>query len=186
MEDIKCISCNKNFERRSSAHKICDKCKIKKCGNCGKSFEIKARGKRFSIIKYCSRKCYLESRFDSKKCKQCGKPCNYNFCSEKCRKTYWNTNTKYKLRKKNNLWQRKKEIIKKLGSKCEICGNEDYRVLDIDHKDKSKKKMTRNEKTSLQKRVIEWGKNLDNLRILCANCHRIRTWEQMGYGNGVH
>ena len=28
---------------------------------------------------------------------------------------------------------------------------------------------------------IDYGEYKDNLELLCANCHRIHTWEQMGY-----
>jgi len=78
--------------------------------------------------------------------------------------------------------ERKNEIIKYLGGKCSKCGTKDIRVLEINHKDRSKKKRPPKLHYTMGNRLREWSKNIDNLELLCANCHRIHTWEQMGYG----
>jgi len=92
------------------------------------------------------------------------------------------------------IWERKLEVIKKLGGKCKVCGLDDIRVLDINHIDRDKKDKHKNfgrprsrwllpapSAHSWLKRLQNWEGDLDNIEILCANCHRKHTWEQMGY-----
>lgn len=110
---------------------------------------------------------------------KCGKRCELRFCSRKCQQSYWDTNG-YKLNSKRRFWKRKKELIKKLGGKCVKCGISDIRVLDINHIDRKKK--TKIKYYSWQKRLLQWEKDINGLELLCANCHRVHTWEQMGYG----
>jgi len=163
---------------------------IKKCKKCGKEFRT------FKCLdgKYCSRECYLSDRWGTKKCKFCGKPVKgKRYCDKKCRDKYWLKN-EYQLIKKKRHWERKIEIINKLGGKCVKCGNKDIRVLDINHINRSKKEKPKSKSGfsmcfsyNSSFRLREWNKNIDNLELLCANCHRIHTWKQMGYGkyNGI-
>ena len=152
---------------------------IKKCKNCNKKF------KTFKSLngKYCSRECYLASRWEADKCKFCEKPITgKRYCNKKCRDSYWFKN-EYQLLKKKRLWERKRELIKELGGKCIKCGINDERVLDIDHIDANKKIKVPKHKYTMSSRLVAWNKEKNNLRILCANCHRIRTWKQFDYGN---
>ena len=131
---------------------------------------------------YCNQKCYLLARWGTAKCQNCGKDSKIRYCSLKCRKEYCNKND-YKIFKKSYHWNKKLEILKELGNKCIKCGNEDLRVLDINHKDRKKKERPKHSYT-WSWRIKEWRKNMKNLELLCANCHRIHTWEQMNYGIG--
>lgn len=150
----------------------------KKCKKCGLNFETSQ-----SRCIYCSRKCYYASRWGTDKCKFCEKPISgKRYCNKDCRDNYWNKN-EYQLLKKKRLWERKKEIIEKLGSKCVKCGNSDIRCLDINHIDRTKKGRPKNKAYNMQFRLREWSKNINNLELLCANCHRIHTYKQMNYGN---
>lgn len=147
--------------------------KTKYCKQCKKEFITYKDGD------YCSITCYHAKRWGSGKCKVCGEPSKTRYCSDKCRNDYWNKN-EYQLLKKKRFWERKLEVIKKLGGKCKICGLDDIRVLDINHIDRDKKDKHKN--YSWLKRLQNWEGDLDNIEILCANCHRKHTWEQMGYG----
>lgn len=151
----------------------------KKCEKCGKLF----RRYQYRPSKYCSINCYLLSRWGTKKCQNCSKPSKIRYCSLNCRKEYWNRND-YKIFKKKYHWDKKIEIVNKLGGKCVKCGNEDARVLDINHIDRSKKKRPIDKKKTYtwSFRIKEWKSNIKNLELLCANCHRIHTWKQMNYG----
>jgi hypothetical protein len=144
----------------------------KQCELCGKKFET------YRKSKYCSMECYQVSRWGGGKCKQCGKPSTTRYCSDKCRNEFWNKN-EYHLLKKKRYWNRKFEIIEKLGGKCSKCGNTDVRVLDLNHIDRRLK--TRVKHYSWTKRLGQWENDKENLELLCANCHRINTWEQMNY-----
>lgn len=149
------------------------------CKKCGKQFVCYHNGK------YCSRDCYWNSRWSKNKtCKTCGKKLitgQYRYCSRECMKKYWDKND-YHLNKKKRMRDRKIEIMKLLGGKCVKCGNTDFRVLDINHKDKNKKKRPPKLHYTMSNRLREWSKNISNLELLCANCHRIHTWKQMRYG----
>jgi hypothetical protein len=177
MQTKKCKICGNDFEKKSNSHLFCDKCKTKTCKYCGKEFVFEARRKPL----FCSSECYLLHRWGAKKCKNCGIDSKTIFCSKKCRKNFWNKND-YPLVRKKRIWDRKIEIIKILGGKCIICGVTDIRVLEINHKDRSQKKIPPKRQYTWQRRLKEWSDNFDNLELLCANCHRIHTWKQMGYG----
>lgn len=172
-----CSNCGKEYAVKSNAQKKCDSCREVICGVCGKRFIPSHKKQR-----YCSQKCYLSLRFaNNHKCKQCGKHSEYSFCSDRCRKDYWNKNG-YKTHTKKRFWKQKTDILNKLGGKCIVCGENDFRLLDIDHIDKHKKKMFKNHQYTNTRRLKEWKENMDNLRLLCVKCHRLRTWEQQGYG----
>lgn len=150
----------------------------KKCQKCGKDFTTYRDGK------YCSPECFLGSKYGSGICIECGQPAQYRYCSPKCR-------NKYRCRVYNKgtrmfyFWREKLKVIKKLGGKCKQCGITDYRVLDINHIDRLKKNIPLKRNYSWEFRVKDWQKNIENLELLCSNCHRIHTWEQMDYGKYV-
>ncbi len=135
--------------------------------------------------KFCSNKCYILSRWGKEyKCRFCGEETTgTRFCNPKCQHKFWNKNI-YRLLSKKRYWLRKKEIIEKLGGKCVKCGATDYRILDINHIDRKLKRRPTNKKRTYTwtYRIKEWNRNIKNLELLCANCHRIHTWKQMGYG----
>lgn len=63
---------------------------------------------------------------------------------------------------------------------CESCGTNDPRVMDFDHIDQSTKEAEINyliTRTSLENLKAEIAK----CRVLCANCHRIRSGYQLNY-----
>ena len=151
------------------------------CEHCSKSFEVKAYLVRNGGGKYCSRACYQAHRWEQDgKCKHCGKKSVTRFCSPDCQKAYWNRNG-YVLQKKRRLWERKLEIITELGGKCARCGNADLRVLDLHHIDPTKKVIPKNRQYTWLRRLADWKKNKGNLELICANCHRIHTWDQLGF-----
>lgn len=87
----------------------------------------------------------------------------------------------------NSLIRRRttrKSIIERLGGKCVKCGITDLRVLDIDHVSGNGKKMREKNEASLDfiRRDIERAHS-NRYQILCANCHRIKTWKQRNLGN---
>jgi len=155
---------------------------LKTCENCKKEYNVFPCHKD---SKYCSKDCYISKRWGQKTCKFCNKKIiGRRYCNEKCQRGYWNIND-YHLNKKKRIWDRKMEIINKLGGKCIKCGIDDFRILEINHIDRSKKKRPQNRQYNWTRRLKEWNENIDNLELLCANCHRLHTWEQMGYGKDV-
>ena len=150
--------------------------KTKVCLNCGNSFITYKDGM------YCSLPCYYKDRWSQGgKCKACGKPTQLRYCSRQCQRDYWNKND-YHIYKKKRMQERKKELIDYLGGCCKLCGNNDIRVLDIHHKNSTLKKRPPHLHYTVGNRLREWDKNKENLELLCANCHRIHTWEKRNYG----
>lgn len=81
---------------------------------------------------------------------------------------------------------RKKRIVVReraiacLGGKCGHCGIDDIRVLQIDHikaiqRGSNGIKYCATYQTMLQ---IIRGELLDQVQLLCANCHMIKTYEE--------
>lgn len=66
-----------------------------------------------------------------------------------------------------------------LGGKCQNCGISDSRVLDFDHIDPASKEMLISQRYNLPIGVLE--EEVRKCQLLCANCHRIKTFESGGY-----
>ncbi len=87
-----------------------------------------------------------------------------------------------RVRKANTKRDRQDKMAEYMvGKGCEHCGIDDIRVLDFDHLDPKLKSF------SIARAINEsysWDKILEEIkkcRILCANCHRIRTAEQYNW-----
>lgn len=170
-----CLKCGNNFTQVSNAQKYCKQCKKRKCLHCGNLFQTEIR----FDCKYCSKECYINHRWAAKKCKKCGIKTKTIFCSKECRNKHFNS---YAYGKKD-FWDQKRKIVDQLGGKCKSCGVNDIRVLEINHIDRNKKKRPKNLNYTNNGRLKEWKDNMNNIELLCANCHRIHTYQQMGYGN---
>ena len=152
------------------------------CKCCNKSFYVqKSRAGREKAI-FCSTACYMKTRWnEGGKCKMCGSPCETRFCSIDCQKAHWNKEG-YRATKHRRYWERKLDLVKELGGCCVKCKIDDFRVLEIDHIDPSKKIRPKNRQYNWTRRFKDWEANKGNLRLLCANCHRLHTWKQRGFG----
>lgn len=92
-----------------------------------------------------------------------------------------------KNRKYQREWRRrqsvkdKEEVVKLLGGKCNKCGYcENINALQIDHiVPRRKVGGTEGENGTRMLRFIIRGKiDIENLQLLCANCHAIKTYEE--------
>ena len=136
------------------------------CKICSKKFTvIKVRRK---TAKYCSRECYSKAQYGSLKipCAVCGKivirppshlgkyksPC----CSIKCRGLLVRK-SKPAVATSARKWLETRELI----NKCNRCDFIDSKILVIHHRDRNRQ-----------------NNELDNLEVLCPNCHAIEH-----YGN---
>lgn len=95
----------------------------------------------------------------------------------------------YKDPEKQRKWQalRKRRVNKEdrikvldlLGNKCIDCGITDLRVLEVDHIEPILRGKNSGMSGSNHLKDIRLGKvKLDNLQLLCANCHRIKTYNE--------
>lgn len=75
---------------------------------------------------------------------------------------------------KNYYQGERRRIIEKLGGKCKECGGEDR--LEIHHI----RPILKGGNRGREARLVEWKRNMDNLEILCHDCHK--DWHKV---NGV-
>lgn len=78
-------------------------------------------------------------------------------------------------------WKKKLIVINALGAKCSCCGNIDTRVLEIHHKNGEGTKEYKEAKSNYIKYLKGLMKHLQDLQLLCANCHIIDAWEHKLY-----
>ncbi len=78
-----------------------------------------------------------------------------------------------------NFNSRQKALIS-LGGKCFLCGNDDLRVLQIDHINGDGNKERRFSRESMFRKIINMAPSEVKLKyqLLCANCHAIKTYYQ--------
>jgi len=79
-------------------------------------------------------------------------------------------------------WQQRVDEVKKYKAErgCIDCGNKDHRVLEFHHRDPStvRKKSTGNRIDIRTCSFILLRELFDMCDILCANCHKIRHYEE--------
>lgn len=113
-------------------------------------------------------------------------------------KEKWRQELSVKLSLYKRYVRAKKAVFEALGNRCSRCGIADPAVLVVHHKNPSlktpieKARSQKSNKFSGMRNVLYWEallKNLENLELLCANCHFrehykdpeeiIRKWEKM-------
>lgn len=110
---------------------------------------------------FCSMSCYGISCRKEKPCLICGKAIlageNKKTCSRSCANKY-RTGIKYKLNKPRSKVKYYKalkiRLLKMRGMVCERCGYNKFEILQVHHKDRN-----------------ESNNSLDNLELICPNCH---------------
>lgn len=190
----KCEVCNKQFKTNRVSARFCStSCfgrnkKItyiyKKCLYCNKEIKIK---KGDHENKYCSKDCFHKYIWKyTGNCYICNKKIKKGkYCIQCVETRQVHKKIYYKkdwLKERKRQWNKKLEIIKILGGKCRQCGIDDIRVLDINHLIPENKTKYKKGGHTTPRRLKDWLKNIKDLELLCANCHRIYTWEQMKYG----
>ncbi len=115
-------------------------------------------------------------------CKQCYSDKRKLFAKEHYNKYGDAYRKRARIRKASIKQDRQDKMIKYLSDKsCANCGINDIRVLDFDHIDETKKSF------SIARAINDgysWeriSKEIKKCRILCANCHRIRTAKQYNW-----
>lgn len=109
------------------------------------------------------------------KCEQCGKKLTgrqTKYCSRKCKNIINNVYFQSYVLQQRRGKERKLELIRTKGMKCEICGyDSNHAALEFHHADASKKSFQLDLR-SLSNR--KWEKILEEskkCRLLCSNCH---------------
>lgn len=138
-----------------------------KCGKCGREFYVYPSRLKQGNPKFCSRKCY--DRFDRNN-PFFGK----KHSAESIEKMFNHPNRRsFKKGEENpnfKRWNREnymgtsftwwREYLKDTVGKCEVCGFDDKRILEMHHKNLNRREHTK-----------------DNLLLLCPNCHESIHWQ---------
>lgn len=126
-----------------------------------------------------------ESEFNKNKAKKDGLNTLCRECSNKRSKRYYAENQEHhcKVVRKRNLKRQKEAqdyVLSVLtGAKCTDCPVTDVRVLEFDHVKSKGKKLKHVSKMINEGYGIEMlQKEIAKCEIVCANCHRIRTFER--------
>ena len=113
---------------------------------------------------YCSRKCCgVGQRQDKKYCKICGTELKTKDSKITCSRACSNknrTNTKYKIgepkSKARKIQRLKEKLFESRGKKCKTCDYNNLNVIQVHH---------------IIERHLGGTDDMDNLMILCPNCH---------------
>lgn len=141
------------------------------CSYCGKKFLKRNKDIKEGRNTFCSRKCQGLHKTSNHKikliCSYCGKEFNRDisklknsksklyFCSKKCKNNAQKCEAKILNKSTIRKDYRITAFLNK-EQKCEICNNDDLRVLEVHH-------INNNHNDN----------RIENLMILCANCHKI-------------
>ena len=114
----------------------------------------------------------------------------YSFCID-CKRsydrTYWaKTKAIRVVNKKENsraIRQRNSDYVMDVlfNSECADCKEDDYLVLEFDHRDPDEKEANIADLVGGCASLERLQKEIDKCDVVCANCHRRRTARQFGY-----
>ena len=120
----------------------------------------------------------------NRKCKDCGNVLpikefasagtinGVDYFRHKCVSCYSKSKSARKVVIRDQYYQLKKTL------KCINCGNNDFRVLEFDHLDPNQKDFSVGEGLKLGYSFDRILNEIEKCQVLCANCHRIKTFEE--------
>lgn len=115
-------------------------------------------------------------------CKSCYKLHRQGYYTEHYNKYRDQYLLRGKKRREKMRFEFRSNMLEYLSNKaCLDCGENDIRVLELDHISPKNKKFTISQSVKLG---YSWSKvklELKKCRILCANCHKRRTAQQFGW-----
>lgn len=143
-----------------------------RCDHCGAEFHRKPSQLAIHTANYCSRVCYIRGREKVTACPSCGarllahqrkKSCS-RACANRLRK-----GIKYKTGRRKDKAQTirllKVELMELRGPCCERCRYGRVPILVVHHKDRNRS-----------------NNALENLELLCPNCHAEEHYGESGMG----
>ncbi len=91
----------------------------------------------------------------------------------------WEKDHPHRHTQRNKEYSRNLRLkaIAALGGKCVRCGISEPKILEIDHIIPLREGHRRMKNDDLCRRII-YEDLKENLQLLCANCHRLKTWDE--------
>jgi len=124
----------------------------------------------------------LTERFEGLKltCRQCGRhlrSAGRIYCSGRCKwRAYYYRHSETSKDRRIRSQQKNAAFVDQFKSRCADCGNNDKRVLDFHHlNEKTKGVATLRVAGYSRDRIV---KEIKKCIVLCANCHRIKHWDE--------
>lgn len=104
---------------------------------------------------------------------------------EKQRKYYYDNIDEHRSKARDRMRRRRERnqqwvVNRMVGEKCLDCSEEDTRVLAFDHLDDTEKHANIADMVSRGAPLDKLIEEVKKCRILCHNCHMLRTFSQMG------
>lgn len=139
---------------------------MRRCARCGETLPLEAFGKarsnplgRHYVCRPCARK-YAKEMYHKHRDKRLARQLRYQ------REYYWGL---------------RKELVRKLGGKCVVCGITDIRVLQVNHLNGGGKKEFRNshnkDYTTFLRDVVRGVRGIEDLDLRCANHNVLYEYE---------
>lgn len=122
-----------------------------------------------------------------KKCVGCGTAFEAQrvtrlYCSTDCKqRTYYHRDVEKGRRiNRQATLRRKLRIFALFGGHCAVCGTDDHRVLQVNHKNGGGTKERRETRARghTYQHILRGERAVDDLNLLCANCHVIFEYER--------
>jgi protein-arginine kinase activator protein McsA len=139
-------------------------------------------------MKTCT-KCEVDQPLENFRVRDKAKNTHQSWCKS-CMKSHESTNyannpvRRQAIRDNTRVMQNQNRVFvwKYLESHpCESCGTPDPRVLEFDHIDPSTKTGNVADLVSHSFSISKIEEEISKCRVLCANCHRLHTYEQQGW-----
>lgn len=148
---------------------------MKQCTKCSKlkpKTEFYVKDKKSGRLHAQCKTCYKEHRKST-----------YKEHYEKYRNEYLERG---KIRRAKLRAEFRSNMLKFLdGKACIKCGENDIRVLELDHIDATQKDFSISHAVRIGKNWIQVQEEIKKCQILCANCHKIKTAEEYGWYKNI-
>lgn len=165
------------------------------CQNCGRLFTAKRMVYPWGVRKWCSTKCRRRAQVLAKRvelrlapCVVCGQVFQSNqprkvYCSKQCalKAGYARRDPEPgRARSVSKYWRMRHEIFTRLGGQCVACGEDDRRVMQLNHKYGGGGSDNRAGRGGvyLLRRLLSGERDLDDFDLRCANCNILYEYEK--------
>lgn len=126
--------------------------------------------------RYCKKELPIDC-FNIDRSRRDGHRRTCKFCDNVYSKAYYSNHRAQSTETaKMRIRRNRRRVITYLGGKCAKCGNNDWRVLEIDHKNNDGNR-ERLASDSWHRLILSGRRDINDLQLLCGNCHNLKRYE---------